>query len=64
MSAEQEIAAPAQLARIEFVSPWPAPMPAGLARRWLTSLAEAWREGMALYVRAGGRYSGRGGWLG
>jgi hypothetical protein len=53
MSAEQEIAAPAQLARFEFVSPWRTPLPASATRRWSKALAEAWREGMALYVRAG-----------
>lgn len=63
MSAEQEVAASAQLTRIEFVSPWRAPLPASLARSWLQRLADAWREGMALYVRAG-MYRGRGGWFG
>ena len=53
MSVEQEIAAPALLARIETVSPWQAPLRARRLPRWLASLADAWREGMALYVRAG-----------
>ena len=63
MPAEQQIAAPAQLARIEFVSPWRAALPASVLPRALLRVAEAWREGMALYVRAGVPL-GRHGWFG
>lgn len=63
MSAEQEFAAPAQLARIEFVSPWRPPLRASFARRCLTALGVAWREGMEFYVRAG-MHRGHSGWLG
>jgi hypothetical protein len=52
MSVEQEIAAPALLARIEAVSPWQAPSPSSRLRQWAGVLADAWREGMELYVRA------------
>jgi len=52
MSVEQEIAAPALLARIEAVSPWQSPLPTSRLRRWVAVLADAWREGMELYVRA------------
>lgn len=52
MPAEHEIAASAQLTRIEFVSPWPAPLRVSRVRKWLGRIADAWREGMALYVRA------------
>lgn len=61
MSVEQEIAAPALLARIEAVSPWQAPLSASRRRRWLAVLADAWREGMELYLRTGTR---RGHWGG
>lgn len=67
MPTEQQIAAPAQLARIEFVSPWRTTSPASAARaragRWLALLADAWREGMELYVRAG-MFRSHGGWFG
>ncbi len=52
MSAENEFAASVELTRLAFVSPWQAPLRTGRARRWLTALADAWREGMELYVRA------------
>jgi hypothetical protein len=52
MSVEQEIAAPALLARIEAVSPWQATLPTSRLGRWVSVLADAWREGMELYVRA------------
>jgi hypothetical protein len=61
MSAEHEIAAPGRLARLATVSPWRTASPTGVAWRWLAELAEAWREGMALYVRAG-MHRGRWGW--
>jgi hypothetical protein len=63
MSVEQEIAAPALLARIEAVSPWQATLPTSRPRRWLTALAAAWREGMALYVRAAMARGRWGGWM-
>jgi hypothetical protein len=63
MSVEQEIAAPALLARIEAVSPWQAPSRESRLRHGLAVLAEAWREGVALYVRAA-MYRGHGGWFG
>ena len=52
MSVEQEIAAPALLARIEAVSPWRPALTTSRAHRWLAALAVAWREGMQLYMRA------------
>ncbi|HWF78421.1 MAG TPA: hypothetical protein VN694_14745 [Caulobacteraceae bacterium] len=52
MSAENDVAAPAELASFEFVSPWPTSLRTGLARRWLSWLADAWRESLQLYVRA------------
>jgi hypothetical protein len=56
MPAENEIAATAELAPrgvvSPWVSPWQAPLRASVARRWQAWLAGAWREGMALYVRA------------
>ena len=52
MSAEQEIAAPAPLVRLEAVSPWQPALPASRIRRGLAVLAVAWREGMEIYVRA------------
>jgi hypothetical protein len=52
MSAENEVAAPAKLAPFEFVSPWQTPLRTGRARRWLAWMANAWREGIRLYVRA------------
>jgi hypothetical protein len=63
MSVEQEIAAPALLARIEAVSPWQPALPSSRARRRLAALAAAWREGMALYVRAAVVRGHRGGWM-
>ena len=60
MSAEHEIAAPVLLAR-ETPSPWQS-LRTSRARRWLNSLIGAWREGMALYVRAG-IYRGPRGWF-
>jgi len=61
MSAQQQIAAPAPLARLEVVSPWRSAAQGSRERRWLAGLAEAWREGMALYIRAGAH---RGHWGG
>ena len=63
MTADHEIAAPARLARRETVSPWLTPLPTGIARGWLAGLAAAWRESMALYVRAG-MPTRHGGWFG
>jgi hypothetical protein len=63
MQAEQEIAAPAPLARIEFVSPWQMPLSGSFARRWLTALADAWREGLELYRRAAAVRGHTGWWL-
>ena len=53
MTADNQIAASASPVRREAVSPWLTPLPTGVARGWLAGLAAAWRESMALYVRAG-----------
>ena len=52
MSAEHEIAAPVQLARLQAVSPWQPALPTRRAHGWLAALAAAWREGVELYARA------------
>ncbi|HEY1752523.1 MAG TPA: hypothetical protein VGG29_14790 [Caulobacteraceae bacterium] len=54
-AADHDGAAPALLARPRIVSPWAAPASRATAPPlWLTRLAAAWREGMELYLRAGG----------
>lgn len=53
MSVEHEIAAPVLLARIAAVSSWQAPLHGNDPPRWLAALVGLWREGMALYIRAG-----------
>jgi len=52
MPTDHEMAAPAELARIEVVSPWLTATARRAPRRWLAHLVAIWREAMELYGRA------------